>query len=78
LELAIRNQPDRFSLAMDAIDRMPSLGNRGATARDALKSQQVAAANYSFEHGVDPKFLSDWSWPQEGVKEKLQKLNIVS
>ncbi|KAI1807522.1 D-xylulose 5-phosphate/D-fructose 6-phosphate phosphoketolase [Daldinia bambusicola] len=78
LELAIRNQTDRFSLAMDAIDRMPSLGNRGATARDALKSQQVAAANYSFEHGVDPQFLSDWSWPQEGVKEKLQKLNLVS
>ncbi|KAI1770142.1 D-xylulose 5-phosphate/D-fructose 6-phosphate phosphoketolase [Hypoxylon cercidicola] len=71
LELAIRNQTDRFSLAMDAIDRMPQLGNRGAAARDALKSQQVAAANYSFEHGVDPKFLSDWAWPQE----KLQKLS---
>ncbi|KAI1654320.1 D-xylulose 5-phosphate/D-fructose 6-phosphate phosphoketolase [Daldinia decipiens] len=78
LELAIRNQTDRFSLAMDAIDRMPTLGNRGAAARDALKSQQVAASNYSFEYGVDPQFLSDWSWPQEGVKEKLQKLNIIS
>ncbi|KAI0381405.1 D-xylulose 5-phosphate/D-fructose 6-phosphate phosphoketolase [Hypomontagnella monticulosa] len=77
LELAIRNQTDRFSLAMDAIDRMPQLGNRGAAARDALKTQQTAAANYSFEYGVDPQFLSDWSWPQEGVKEKLQKLSIV-
>ncbi|XXH01886.1 hypothetical protein Hte_008248 [Hypoxylon texense] len=77
LELAIRNQTDRFSLAMDAIDRMPQLGNRGAAARDALKSQQVAAANFSFENGVDPQFLSDWSWPQEGVKGKLQKLNLV-
>ncbi|OTA53895.1 D-xylulose 5-phosphate/D-fructose 6-phosphate phosphoketolase [Hypoxylon sp. EC38] len=77
LELAIRNQTDRFSLAMDAIDRMPSLGNRGATARDALKSQQVAAANYSFEHGVDPQFLSDWKWPQEGVKEKLRRLSLT-
>lgn len=73
LELAIRNQTDRFSLAMDAIDRMPQLGNRGAAARDALKSQQVAAAAYSFEHGVDPQFLSDWAWPQDGVKAKLQK-----
>ncbi|KAI2471589.1 D-xylulose 5-phosphate/D-fructose 6-phosphate phosphoketolase [Annulohypoxylon bovei var. microspora] len=78
LELAIRNQTDRFSLAIDAIDRMPQLGNRGATARDALKSQQVAASNYSFEYGVDPEFLSNWSWPQESLKDRVKKLTISS
>ncbi|KAI0886856.1 D-xylulose 5-phosphate/D-fructose 6-phosphate phosphoketolase [Annulohypoxylon maeteangense] len=78
LELAIRNQTDRFSLAIDAIDRMPQLGNRGATARDALKSQQVAASAYSFEHGVDPDFLSNWSWPQETLKDRVKKLTLSS
>ncbi|KAI1440148.1 D-xylulose 5-phosphate/D-fructose 6-phosphate phosphoketolase [Annulohypoxylon stygium] len=78
LELAIRNQTDRFSLAIDAIDRMPQLGNRGATARDALKSQQVAASNYSFEHGVDPDFLSNWAWPQETLKDRVKKLTLSS
>ncbi|KAL3952224.1 hypothetical protein ACCO45_013941 [Purpureocillium lilacinum] len=36
LELAIRNRTDRFSLAIDAIDRMAHLQNRGATARQAF------------------------------------------
>ncbi|KAI1505054.1 D-xylulose 5-phosphate/D-fructose 6-phosphate phosphoketolase [Biscogniauxia marginata] len=64
LELAIRNQTDRFSLAMDAIDRIPKLGNRGATARETLKNQQIAAAAEAFENGVDPPFLSNWVWPE--------------
>jgi xylulose-5-phosphate/fructose-6-phosphate phosphoketolase len=39
LELAIRNQTDRFSLAIDAIDRAPRLGGRGAHVREALLDQ---------------------------------------
>ncbi|KAI1080376.1 D-xylulose 5-phosphate/D-fructose 6-phosphate phosphoketolase [Whalleya microplaca] len=77
LELAIRNQTDRFSLAMDAIDRMPQLGNRGATARDAIKNQQVDAAADAFENGVDPSYLSEWKWPQEGMRDKLAKLGLL-
>ncbi|CAJ2509536.1 Uu.00g145620.m01.CDS01 [Anthostomella pinea] len=80
LELAIRNQTDRFSLAMDAIDRIPQLGNRGATARDTLKNQQLAAKNEAYENGMDPQFLTDWKWPQKGIlernKETLEKLKL--
>ncbi|RYP21887.1 hypothetical protein DL765_001963 [Monosporascus sp. GIB2] len=52
LELAIRNQTDRFSLAMDAIDRMPHLHNRGASAREKFRSQQQAASNEAYENGT--------------------------
>ncbi|KAK4157706.1 putative phosphoketolase [Chaetomidium leptoderma] len=63
LELAIRNQTDRFSLAMDAIDRIPDvLGNRGAAAREALRSAQIRARDRALEDGVDPAFLRDWTW----------------
>jgi xylulose-5-phosphate/fructose-6-phosphate phosphoketolase len=65
LELAIRNQTDRFSLAIDAIDRLPSLGNKGASAREILLNEQIAAKNYSFHEGVDPQDLVDWVWPYE-------------
>ncbi|KAH9905634.1 D-xylulose 5-phosphate/D-fructose 6-phosphate phosphoketolase [Xylariomycetidae sp. FL2044] len=67
LELAIRNGTDRFSLAMDAIDRMAParLGNRGAAARESLKNEQLAAANVAFETGMDPPMLTDWKWPQK-------------
>ena len=42
LELAIRNQADRFSLAIDAIDRMPRFRVTGAGAREALLNRQIA------------------------------------
>ncbi|KAL1875960.1 hypothetical protein VTK73DRAFT_9671 [Phialemonium thermophilum] len=75
LELAIRNQTDRFSLAMDAIDRIPNLHNRGATAREALRNEQIKARNEAFEQGVDPAFLKDWTWPHTGLwKQTVAKL----
>jgi len=68
LELAIRNQTDRFSLAMDAIDRLPAvLGNRGAAARDALQNAQLRARNEAFETGIDPPSLKNWTWPHQAL-----------
>lgn len=63
LELAIRNGTDRFSLAIDAIDRMPQLGNRGSAARELLLNRQIGARNYAFHEGVDPEDLRTWRWP---------------
>jgi xylulose-5-phosphate/fructose-6-phosphate phosphoketolase len=63
LELAIRNQTDRFSLAIDAIDRVPRIGNRGAHVREALLNQQIACKNHAFEFGVDPADITNWQWP---------------
>ncbi|KAK3385053.1 D-xylulose 5-phosphate/D-fructose 6-phosphate phosphoketolase-like protein [Podospora didyma] len=67
LELAIRNQTDRFSLAMDAIDRMPHLHNRGSAARETLHTAQIKARNEAFQNGVDPPFLKNWTWPYNGL-----------
>ncbi|KAI1249797.1 hypothetical protein MGN70_009411 [Eutypa lata] len=67
LELAIRNQTDRFSLAMDAIDRIPHLRDRGASVREKLKNQQQEAANEAYENGSDPEYLSEWKWPDKGT-----------
>jgi xylulose-5-phosphate/fructose-6-phosphate phosphoketolase len=63
LELAIRNETDRFSLAIDAIDRLPVLGNKGAAAREALLNEQIKARNFAFHEGIDPKELTTWTWP---------------
>lgn len=67
LELAIRNQTDRFSLAIDAIDRIPSLRNSGASAREALRNEQIKAQNVAFETGLDPPFLKNWMWSRGGL-----------
>jgi phosphoketolase len=41
LELAIRNQTDRFSLAIDAIDRMSRFRVTGSGVREALLNEQI-------------------------------------
>ncbi|KAG6038987.1 hypothetical protein E4U41_003369 [Claviceps citrina] len=70
LELAIRNQTDRFGLAMDAIDRIPALRNTGASARQALENEQIAARNMAFESGMDPPYLTGWTWQRAGPAEE--------
>src|SRR6266566_2317445 len=63
LELAIRNQVDRFSLAIDVIDRVPGLATRGAHAKDRLKNQIVESINYAYAEGIDSPEIRDWEWP---------------
>lgn len=63
LELAIRNGTDRFTLAIDAIDRIPSLGNKGSAARESFRNQQITAKNFAFHEGMDPEELTKWVWP---------------
>lgn len=62
LELAIRNGVDRFSLAIDAIDRMPGLHNRGASVRESLANQRIAARNHAYEFGIDDPKHTNWRW----------------
>jgi xylulose-5-phosphate/fructose-6-phosphate phosphoketolase len=62
LELAILNQTDRFTLAIDAIDRVPRIRDRAAHLRDDLLNQQIACKNHAFEFGVDPADITNWQW----------------
>jgi xylulose-5-phosphate/fructose-6-phosphate phosphoketolase len=63
LELAIQNQTDRFSLAIDAIDRIPRFQVRGADIRELLLNRQISSKTHAHEFGIDPKDITDWQWP---------------
>ncbi|KAH9869648.1 hypothetical protein IAQ61_006858 [Plenodomus lingam] len=63
LELAIRNGTDRYSLAIDAIDNISRLKNKGAATREKLLNERIEAKNYAFYEGIDPKVTEDWVWP---------------
>jgi len=63
LELAIRNGTDRWSLAIDAIDRIPGLHNKGASVRDTFANARIAAKTHAYEYGIDDKKLTEWRWP---------------
>ena len=63
LELAIQNQTDRFSLAIDAIDRMPRFQVTGAGVREALLNRQIEAKSHAYEFGIDAEEITSWQWP---------------
>ncbi len=65
LELAIRNQIDRFNLAIDVIDRVPGLRVVGADVKEWLKDQIIENSNYAYENGIDKPEFTDWQWPFE-------------
>ncbi len=63
LELAIQNRIDRFTLAMDVIDRVPRLRVAGGHAKEKFRNQQIACVNYAHEHGIDQPEAANWKWP---------------
>ncbi len=63
LELAIRNQVDRFNLAIDVIDRVPRLQSSGAHLKEWLKGQIIESINYAYAEGVDKPEIRGWRWP---------------
>jgi len=67
LELAIKNQVDRFTLAMDVIDRVPRLHDAGAHAKDAFRTMQIAAVHYSHTYGLDDPDLANWTWTRSNA-----------
>jgi xylulose-5-phosphate/fructose-6-phosphate phosphoketolase len=63
LELAINNEIDRFSLAIDVINRVPRLQVAGAHVKDKLRDMQIESRNYAHENGIDKPEYRDWRWP---------------
>jgi xylulose-5-phosphate/fructose-6-phosphate phosphoketolase len=61
-ELAIINQVDRFSLAIDVIDRVPSLRDTGAHAKNWLKDQINESIRYAHAEGIDRDEIRNWTW----------------
>src|SRR5271165_2420225 len=63
LELAIENNIDRFSLAMDVVDRVPKLQKIGGHAKERFLNQQIECRNYAHQYGIDKPDAAEWTWP---------------
>ncbi|MGH9435768.1 MAG: phosphoketolase, partial [Terriglobia bacterium] len=63
LGLTIQNQADRFSLAINAIERVPRLRDSGAHVKEWLKDQIRENLAYIHEFGIDKPEIRDWKWP---------------
>ncbi len=63
MELAIDNEIDRYTLAIDVIDRVPNLQATGAHAKEKFRNLQIACRHYAHAHGIDMPEIVDWRWP---------------
>ncbi|MBO0930305.1 phosphoketolase family protein [Fibrella aquatilis] len=61
-DMTVLNEMDRFHLAMDVIDRLPQLGNRGAYLKQSLKDKLVEHKHYITTHGEDMPEIRNWAW----------------
>ncbi|CEJ90062.1 Putative Phosphoketolase [[Torrubiella] hemipterigena] len=69
LLLAIRNETDRFSLALQALDLIPGLGSTCAHVRQSFLHRRISACQEAFETGIDPPELTNWKWTWEQTME---------
>ncbi len=63
MELAINNEIDCFTLAIDVIDRVPRLKACGAHAKEKFRNEQMACRRYAHEFGIDRADIVQWRWP---------------
>lgn len=61
-DMTVLNDMDRFHLAMDVLDRVPQLGNKGAYLKQHLKDKLVEHKRYIERHGEDMPEIRNWQW----------------
>jgi xylulose-5-phosphate/fructose-6-phosphate phosphoketolase len=61
-DMAVLNQIDRFNLVIDAIDRLPMLGDRASHLRQQMKDKLIDHKVYVAEHGDDMPEIKEWTW----------------
>ena len=65
-DMTVRNDLDRFHLVIDAIDRLPHTGSRGAYLKQRLQDRLVEHTRYIERHGEDMPEIRDWRWSGRG------------
>jgi xylulose-5-phosphate/fructose-6-phosphate phosphoketolase len=61
-DMVVRNNLDRYHLAMDVIDRVPSLGSHAVSKRQWFADQRTRHHSYVTTYGEDMPEVRDWRW----------------
>jgi len=64
-DMCVRNQIDRFNLAIDVIDRVPRLSTIAGPLLQELRHKLIDHTRYVCEYGEDMPEIQDWRWPSE-------------
>jgi xylulose-5-phosphate/fructose-6-phosphate phosphoketolase len=70
-DMVVMNDLDRFHLAGDVIDRVPSLGSKVAYLKQFLRDKLIDHKQYVHKHGEDMPEVREWRWsPSQPANEK--------
>ncbi|MEO8084095.1 MAG: phosphoketolase, partial [Ardenticatenales bacterium] len=61
-DMTVRNDLDRYHLAMDAIDRLPQVGEKGIALRRRLREKRIEHRQYIERYGQDMPEIREWRW----------------
>ncbi|HZJ08770.1 MAG TPA: phosphoketolase family protein [Trueperaceae bacterium] len=61
-DMVVLNELDRFHLVANAINRLPTLGDRAAYAQQAIREKLIDHKQYIHEHGQDLPEVREWRW----------------
>jgi xylulose-5-phosphate/fructose-6-phosphate phosphoketolase len=61
-DMVVRNNMDRFQLAIDSLARLPEWADRSTAAVEAFRAGLTRHAAYVVEHGEDLPEIQNWRW----------------
>ncbi len=61
-DMTVLNDMDRFHLVIDAIDRLPQTGDKGAYLKQELQDKLLEHRAYIAKHGQDLPEVRNWKW----------------
>ena len=61
-DMRVQNNIDRFSIVLEAVNSIPSLGSKGAYLAQLMRDKLVEHKQYIADHGIDLPEVANWEW----------------
>jgi len=64
-DMVVLNELDRYHLAIEVIERVPSLAKTAAHVKQEFRDTLIEHSRYVREHGEDMPQIRNWTWPNK-------------